>query len=296
MTGSFLAWLLPLLVGGALSYGMTSVLLSRMQNLALDVPNHRSMHSDPVPRTGGWALLAGCGLGLAVGPASFPLPVYISFFLLLAVSAIDDVRHVAARVRFATQLIAAILIVLSLPRGVDWWWLPFLVLAGSWMINLYNFMDGMDGFAGSMTVIGFLSLGLACFFAGDLELAGVCALFVVCTVIFLRFNWPPARIFMGDAGSTGIGLAVFAVSVFGWQREAFQLWFPIIVFSPFWVDASFTLLRRVATGQRWWEAHREHLYQRLALRIGVRKTLHLQLALMVAASSVAFAFVALTAA
>ncbi|WP_226648180.1 MraY family glycosyltransferase [Microbulbifer variabilis] len=296
MTGSLLAWVLPLLAGGVLSYGMTSVLLSRMHNLALDVPNHRSMHSAPVPRTGGWALLAGCGLGLAVGPASFPLLVYMSFFLLLAVSAIDDVRHVAARVRFATQLIAALLIILSLPKAVDWWWCPALVLAGVWMINLYNFMDGMDGFAGSMTVIGFLSLGLACFLAGDWELVGVCALFVACTMTFLHVNWPPARIFMGDAGSTGIGLAVFALSVFGWQRGAFQLWFPIIVFSPFWMDASYTLLRRVVTGQRWWEAHREHFYQRLALRIGVRKTLNLQLVLMLAASSVAFAFVALAAA
>ncbi|WP_299584968.1 glycosyltransferase family 4 protein [uncultured Microbulbifer sp.] len=275
---------------------MTSVLLSRMQNLALDIPNHRSMHSAPVPRTGGWALLAGCGLGLAVGPISLPMLVYVSFFLLLAVSALDDIRHVTAPLRFAAQLTAATWVVLALPAGVDWWWLPPLVLLGGWVINLYNFMDGMDGLAGCMTAVGFLSLGAACLLGGDWELAGVCALFVLCAVVFLHFNWPPASIFMGDAGSTGIGLAVFTLSLFGWQRGAFELWFPVIVFSPFWLDASYTLFRRMIEGQRWWEAHREHFYQRSAMRLGVKKILHLQLTLMVAASAVAFAFIGLTAA
>ncbi|USD23663.1 MraY family glycosyltransferase [Microbulbifer variabilis] len=289
------AWWLPLLVGGALSYGVTLVLLLRMRNLALDVPNHRSMHSAPIPRTGGWALLAGCGLGIAVGPASLPLPVYMSFVLLLAVSAMDDIRHVAAKVRLAFQLIAALMVVLALPVGLEWWWLPLFVLGGAWMINLYNFMDGIDGFAGSMTVIGFSSLCLAFLLVEDWELAGVCVLFVVCALIFLRFNWSPAQIFLGDAGSTCIGLAAFTLSLFGWQRGAFELWFPIIVFSPFWVDASITLLRRMASGQRWWEAHREHFYQRLAIRIGVAKALYLQLILMIAASVLAFTFSAFAA-
>ncbi|WHI46386.1 hypothetical protein [Microbulbifer sp. VAAF005] len=95
--------------------------------------------------------------------------------------------------------------------------------------------------------------------------------------------------FLGDAGSTGIGLAVVAVSLFGWQREAFELWMPLVIFAPFWLDATYTLLKRMVAGQRWWEAHREHFYQRYAIRVGVKKALILQLGAMIFFSSVALA-------
>ncbi|WNZ54967.1 hypothetical protein QT397_19125 [Microbulbifer sp. MKSA007] len=95
--------------------------------------------------------------------------------------------------------------------------------------------------------------------------------------------------FLGDAGSTGIGLAVVAVSLYGWQRGAFGLWVPVVIFAPFWLDATYTLLKRMLGGQRWWEAHREHFYQRYAIRVGVKKALVVQLGVMVLFSSVALA-------
>lgn len=286
-------WLLPLLVAVAVSYGVTRLLLSNLREFALDQPNHRSMHEVPVPRTGGWALLAGCASALALSPASLPPWLLLGFVLLMAVSVVDDLRHVSARMRFSIHLLAVALVVFGLPQALPWWWYPPLVLAGVWMVNLYNFMDGMDGLAGSMTAIGFGTLGVVCAWRGQGELAGVCALLVVCALVFLRFNWPSASIFLGDAGSTTLGLAAVAVSLYGWQRGAFGLLVPLLVFAPFWLDATVTLARRIMSGKRWWEAHREHLYQYSALRIGVRQTLYWQLGFMVAMSILALVFVEL---
>ncbi|SHE77005.1 UDP-N-acetylmuramyl pentapeptide phosphotransferase/UDP-N-acetylglucosamine-1-phosphate transferase [Microbulbifer donghaiensis] len=282
-------WLPPAVLAVVVSYGVTVVLLSNLREFALDLPNHRSMHETPVPRTGGWALIAGCLAALVASPVSLPLSLMAGFVLLLAVSVIDDLRHVAARIRFSVHLLAVALVLSALPQPLTWWWYPLLLLGGVWMINLYNFMDGMDGLAGSMTAIGFATLGFVSGLRGQGDIAGVCTLLVVCALVFLRFNWPSASIFLGDAGSTTLGLAVVAVSLYGWQRGAFGLLVPIIVFAPFWLDASFTLLRRVLAGQRWWEAHRDHIYQRSALRIGVKKTLYWQLGFMLSTSILALA-------
>ncbi|AMX02354.1 MraY family glycosyltransferase [Microbulbifer thermotolerans] len=291
MTVFMVEWIVAVLAGATVSYGLTAVLLSRMGDLALDLPNHRSMHQTPVPRTGGWALIAGCAVALAISPASMPMPLLSGFALLLAVSVIDDLRNVAVPVRFAVHLLAVALVLLSLSGSLSWWWYPLLLLGGVWMVNLYNFMDGMDGLAGSMTAVGFGALGLVAAWRGQEELAGVCALLVVSALVFLRYNWPEARIFLGDAGSTSLGLAAVAVSLLGWQKGAFGLLVPVVIFAPFWLDASLTLMRRIISGKRWWEPHREHIYQRSALRIGVKKTLYWQLGLMLAASILAFSLV-----
>ncbi|WP_444945025.1 MraY family glycosyltransferase [Microbulbifer sp. ZKSA006] len=279
-------WVIPLLIAAATSYGATSMFVVRMRNFALDVPNNRSMHSVPVPRTGGWALLLGCLVAIVLGPLELPLLVAAAFVLLLGVSALDDLRDVAIRYRFSVHFLAVILLLFALPERLDWWVYPIVTLAGVWVVNLYNFMDGMDGLAGTMALVGFSSLGVICALNGDIELAWFCAVVAVCASVFLIFNWPPAKIFLGDAGSTGIGLAVVAVSLFGWRRGAFEFWMPVVIFAPFWLDATYTLLKRMVTGQRWWEAHRQHFYQKCAIQIGVRKALILQLGAMMLCSLV----------
>lgn len=293
MTGLIGAWLVPLLLAVAVSYGMTALLSSGLREFALDLPNHRSLHETPVPRTGGWALVAGCATALAVSPVPLPLSLMAGFALLLLVSAADDLHHVSARLRISVHLLAVALILFSLPQALAWWWYPPLLLGGVWMINLYNFMDGMDGLAGGMTTIGFAALGTICAWRGHGDLAGICALLVGSSLVFLRYNWPSASIFLGDVGSTCVGLAVVAVSLYSWQRGAFGLLVPIVVFSPFWLDATVTLLRRILTGKRWWEAHREHIYQRSALHMGVKKTLCWQLGFMLTMSILAIALVKL---
>ncbi|SDJ52872.1 MraY family glycosyltransferase [Microbulbifer yueqingensis] len=287
MTNWIVEWSLPLGLAAISCYGMIVLLLSRGGELAVDVPNHRSMHDSPVPRTGGWALLLGCALAVSIAPPALSPPVLAAFGGLLLISVIDDFRHVSAAIRFPVHVAAVALIILALPGQLSWWWYPLLLLAGVWMVNLYNFMDGLDGLAGSMAAIGFATLGLLCLLRGEWGLAGFCGIIVVAALVFLRFNWPPASIFLGDAGSTSLGLAAVAVSLFGWRSGAFGLLAPMVVFAPFWVDATFTLVRRMLARQRWWEAHREHLYQRSALRIGVRRTLHRRISVMVVASLVA---------
>lgn len=281
MTELGAGWLLPAILTGVLSYAGILLFLSNMRELALDLPNHRSLHTTPVPRTGGWALILGGVVALLASPLGLNIPLVAGFTLLLGISALDDLRHVPASLRFLVQSLAMALVLVGLPQPLSWWWYPVLLVGGVWMVNLYNFMDGMDGLAGSMTVIGFATLGLVCAWRGYVDLAGVCALLVVGAGIFLCFNWPSASIFLGDAGSTTIGLAVVTVSLFGWQQGAFGLLLPIVVFASFWGDATLTLLRRMFARKRWWEAHREHLYQHSALRFGVLRTLHWQLGIMV---------------
>lgn len=291
MTGLVGEWSLPILLAAAVSYGAMAMLLSRMGAFALDLPNHRSMHDTPVPRTGGWALVAGCTVALIFSPVAPPASLLLGFALLLGVSAIDDLRHVPARIRFPVHMLAVALVLGALPQPLAWWWYPPLLLGGVWMINLYNFMDGMDGLAGSMSAVGFATLGLIGAWRGDENLAGLCALLVVGALVFLRYNWPSANLFLGDAGSTSLGLAAVAIGLHGWQRGAFGLLVPIVVFAPFWLDASLTLSRRILEGKRWWEAHREHFYQRSALRIGVKKTLYWELSAILATSLLAWLLV-----
>ncbi|GAA5525347.1 putative undecaprenyl-phosphate N-acetylglucosaminyl 1-phosphate transferase [Microbulbifer aestuariivivens] len=268
------------------------MLLSSLFEFALDVPNQRSLHTVPVPRTGGWAVIVGAVSALAASPASFAPLVVTAFLLLVVVSALDDIRNLSVCIRLVVHIGVVSLLLAALPRSLSWWWYPLLLVGGVWVINLYNFMDGMDGFAGSMAFFGLTILGLVSAWRGHIELAGICAVLVVCVLVFLRFNWPPARIFLGDVGSTTLGFTVFSVGLFGWQQGAFGVVLPLIIFAPFWSDATATLLRRMLQGKRWWEGHREHWYQRGALRFGVRRTLLSEIIVMTLASTLGLALVA----
>ncbi|TLM77683.1 glycosyltransferase family 4 protein [Microbulbifer harenosus] len=285
-------WWMPLMLSAAVTAVGLWLLLSRLSQFALDTPNHRSLHEVPVPRTGGWAILGGVSVGILVAGVDFSAGAAIAFFLLLAVSLADDLRSLSARFRFVAQISSVTLLSISLEPELSHWllWIP-LVVTGVWVVNLYNFMDGMDGFAGSMSAIGFGALGLICLREEAGELAGICFLLAASSVVFLYYNWPQARIFMGDAGSTVIGLAVFAVSTAGWQRGVFDLVVPLLIFLPFWLDATLTLLARGAKGERWWEPHRQHLYQRAALKLGVKTALFLEMTVMLCTSAAALLLV-----
>ncbi len=131
----------------------------------------------------------------------------------------------------------------------------------AWMTNLYNFMDGANGLAGGMTVIGFSALAaaadnplLACAAAG----AGLG---------FLFFNFDPARVFLGDSGSIPLGFLAGALCFAGVVSGQWPLWFPLLVFAPFVIDATATLLKRMMRREKIWAAHRQHYYQRL-IRMG----------------------------
>jgi UDP-N-acetylmuramyl pentapeptide phosphotransferase/UDP-N-acetylglucosamine-1-phosphate transferase len=133
------------------------------------------------------------------------------------------------------------------------------------MTNLYNFMDGSDGLAGGMAAIGFGTLAVAAGLAGESSLAALCATVSLSALAFLHYNFPPARIFMGDAGSIPLGLMAASLGILGTYRGVWSWLFPLLIFSPFIADASITLVRRGLRGERVWHAHREHYYQRVVL-------------------------------
>lgn len=298
-----------LLVGVALvvAWGVTGALVPLLRRRGvLDVPNERSSHEQPTPRGGGLGILAGIVVSAAVaGVMGLPLPGW-SFWagaaMIAAVGLVDDrMDGLSALVRFGLQGLAAAVVLFGAGGGiahlpfpppldpaVGWLGVPLALL---WLVavtNFYNFLDGIDGFAGLQGVIAGAALALlatgAPLFAVGLGIAGGC-------LGFLLYNWHPARIFMGDVGSGTLGF-MFAALPFQMSiplREetlfvvAMVLWF-------FLADGAYTLLRRAAQGERVWEPHRSHLYQRL-LKTGLRHdqvTLRVNLAaLMLAACAVA---------
>lgn len=249
----------------------------------LDEPNARSLHEAPVPRTGGVGVLLGVAAGLSValpwwstGPAV--IWIVLATGVLAAVSLLDDRRHVPARYRLAAQAAAALLLYfgglawlgVGLP-GLEQAPLPALLVPVMtvvfivWMVNLYNFMDGMDGLAGGMAVFGFGALSVLGFAAGASDFGLSAAVIAAASAGFLLHNLPRAGIFLGDVGSAVLGFWAAAMLLWGAGRGLFPLWAGLLVFSPFLVDATWTLLRRLLRGARVWQAHREHHYQRLVL-------------------------------
>lgn len=249
--------------------------------LAIDEPNARSLHTTPVPRTGGVGLLLGIASGWALVGADFPWAIWIAYALVILISLADDFRGLSATIRFTVHLIAAGLTATTLLGIGSVVLTTVTILAIGWMSNLYNFMDGSDGLAGGMTLFGFIAYAAAAWVFGDAQFAALNLSIAAAAAGFLVYNFHPARIFLGDAGSVPLGFLAALFGVLGWQRDVWSWWFPALVFSPFIVDASVTLARRLITGARVWEAHRDHYYQRLVqLGLGHRGTALAEYSLM----------------
>jgi UDP-GlcNAc:undecaprenyl-phosphate GlcNAc-1-phosphate transferase len=243
------------------------VLLSRFARVALDQPNARSLHQRPVPRTGGIAVLLGTAASLGFGALQLWVPMLIAFCLAV-VSFLDDLRDMPTAARLVLHFAAAGLLCwyfLSPMYAVE---MVVLILAVVWITNLYNFMDGADGIAGGMALIGFGAYSLAAYSAGHVALAALCLAVAAAAAAFLAHNFHPARIFLGDVGSVPLGFLAGGLGIVGWRDDVWPLWFPVLVFGPFIADATITLLKRVIRGDRVWQAHREHYYQRM-VRMGL---------------------------
>lgn len=277
----------------------------------LDLPNDRSLHAQATPRSGGIGIVAGLAAGwvmiAGVLPGGWWMPAALA--LTAAVSFADDVRGLPPLLRILVHALAAAVLVLPADLGLTAlqlpgliWQAPAWMLQGLsllfvvWMVNLYNFMDGMDGFAGGMAGIGFATLALLGALAG--APGYTLAALVVCAAAggFLPFNFPPARIFMGDLGSGSLGFIVAMFLLWADRRHLFPLWLGALVFSPFIVDATWTVVRRSLGGRRPWQAHREHFYQRLVqLGWGHGRTVLWGYALMLKCSLIAVACFCFTA-
>ncbi|TKB69504.1 MAG: glycosyltransferase family 4 protein [Nitrospira sp.] len=260
-----LAYMIPL-ASFALTWVVLTVVIRVWSDRVLDHPNERSLHQRPVSRMGGIGVAAGIAVSVPfVSPVEW-WPLWVGACFLVGISFLDDIiglpiigrllAHFVAAGGAASGLLfdstGAIVVLLA-------------VMAIVWMTNLYNFMDGMDGLAGGMALFGFGFYAIAGVLSGHLPLAAISAVIAAAAGAFLFFNFHPARIFMGDAGSTLFGFLAACLGLVGWQLGIWTLWFPGLVFSPFIVDATVTLLRRLLRGEKFWRPHREHYYQRLAL-------------------------------
>ena len=253
------------LVAFSISFLVVALTLGRRWHWALDHPNDRSLHTDPTPRSGGLALMAGMVVAAVTANFQFdqfPLAAPGLAVALAVVSMADDRSGLPIVVRLGAHLTAAGVFAVFLGGdAAPWWWLAAMVLAIVAMTNFYNFMDGANGLAGGMAVAGFGCYAMASLDAAP-GFATLCLAIAAAAAGFLCFNLP-GRIFMGDGGSVPLGFLAAALGLEGWTRGLWPIWFAPLVFAPFVADAVVTLLRRMLRGERFWQAHREHYYQRL---------------------------------
>ena len=235
-----------------------------------DIPNQRSLHQKVTPRAGGIAIVLGVLFGVLAAVSMDALSdrsvIVLSglFITLSALGYLDDRRSLSIRIRLVVQIVVAVICwrwVIAMPE-TGWLWFVPGVLVLIWGINLTNFMDGMDGLVASQAILGLACLSVWVSNSGHSELPIVCLVVAVATAGFLVFNWPAARVFMGDAGSLALGLMMAAVSLYGITRYDIPVTACLILFAPFLADSGITLLRRMISGEKWWEAHRSHFYQR----------------------------------
>lgn len=253
----------------------------------VDLPNARSSHTRPTPRGGGVAIVAvfvaaATVWGVWAGGDAWRLwlAVVPPGLAVAAVGLRDDLRPLPAHVRLAVHAAAAAWLVWGLGglppvhvlgSATDWGVAghALAMVAVVWVLNLYNFMDGIDGIAGVQAVfVAGASAALAgpgsAAFVPLIALAGASAGFLV-------LNWPPARIFMGDAGSGFLGFALAGLLLANHAATPASIWLPVILLAVFLADATLTLLRRLARGESPHAAHRSHAYQRLARRWGAHR-------------------------
>ena len=278
-----------LLLGGAVSCALTATMRRYALEVGLlDRPNERSSHSVPTPRGGGVAIVVSFLLIVAVVAATSDADGRLAAALLgsgalvATLGLVDDRKALPARWRFAGHLAAAAWVLFwlgPLPAVPLFGHVVDLGIAATllsalyfvWSINLFNFMDGIDGIA-SLEAIA-VSLGGAFVWwltqpQGDWPLA---VAFAACVTGFLIWNFPPARIFMGDAGSGFLGCMVATLALWSSHTAPHLFWSWFILGGCFMVDATMTLVRRVARGERFSEAHRNHAYQYAARRHGSHK-------------------------
>lgn len=265
-----------------LSSAAVAMLISIYErNGHIDQPNHRSMHTEAVP-TGAGVVIALVMVFGFVGvyqfwPATSLLYAAGITTILAAIGWWDDKRFMPPKARLLLFFTLAVGLVTFVGQVTEIQFdsaqtlkIPFVFAAiltavgFVWVVNLYNFMDGMDGLAGLQTIIAAAFFANWFFHAGDDAMTVVCLLVIASSLGFLVFNWSPAKVFMGDVGSLPIGGFFAILTVVGMSQYNFSVIGCALLLGVFVFDATFTVLRRLIKGEKVFEAHRSHLYQRLA--------------------------------
>lgn len=273
------------------TFSLTKVALFYSLNKGLiDHPGKRSSHQNSTPRGGGISVVIVFLLFLLLKllndvQSAISMHLYsilLGGFVVAVLGFWDDHRHIAARWRLLVQLFAAFISLTLLSRlptltffsmGIDLGSLalPVYAMALVWSLNLYNFMDGIDGIASVQAIT--VSTGAAFIYTlnGGIELAYVLFVLAASVCGFLLWNWPPARIFMGDACSSFLGFVLALIAIITSLDDAINLWSWLILSAIFVVDSTYTLIIRVLNGKKFYEAHRSHAYQILSRRFQSHK-------------------------
>lgn len=275
------------------SWGLTFVL--RRYALAkslMDIPNERSSHAVPTPRGGGVAIVVAFILALPALYSSGLLDVNLFYALLgsgLLVALIgfaDDHGHIAARWRLLGHFVAAVwalywmggiapVSMFGMEFQLGWVGSVLAAIYLVWMLNLYNFMDGIDGLASAQAIFVCLAGCLVSLMAGNQSVLWVSLFLSSAVAGFLLWNFPPARIFMGDAGSGFLGVVLGILSLYAAWGNSALLWSWLILLAVFTVDSTVTLLRRLVRGEKIYQAHRSHAYQYAARHFSSHKVVTL---------------------
>lgn len=249
----------------------------------MDIPNARSSHATATPRGGGLSIVVACTATLvvfaALGTVQSPLLIalLVGGGMVAAIGFLDDRRPMPAALRLAVHIAAAAWAVAwlgglpairvgNLVFSAGWFGYVLGVLGIVWTLNLFNFMDGIDGIAASEAVFvggGAILLSLP---VVSTDVAAVACIFCAASAGFLIWNWPPAKIFMGDVGSGYLGYVIAVLAMAATRDNPVAVWVWLILGGVFFVDATVTLARRSLLGERLHEAHRSHAYQWLARR------------------------------
>ncbi len=277
-------WLIPAVAG--ISLALTAAL--RRYALArsiIDIPNSRSSHSIPTPRGGGVAIVLAFLLVLPILAGAQLVSVSVAVAiggagaLVAVVGFMDDHGHIAARWRLLGHFCAAAWSLFWLGGfppvtifgvSLDFSWVGCILAAFYlvWMLNLYNFMDGIDGIASVEAISACFGACLLYWLGGFESLIWLPVLLAMAVGGFLFWNFPPARIFMGDAGSGFLGVVLGVISIQAAWVSSQLLWAWLILLGVFIVDATFTLIRRLVRGDKVYEAHRSHGYQFASRKVG----------------------------
>jgi Fuc2NAc and GlcNAc transferase len=259
-------------VGSLLLLALILHLTRRLEILAH--PNDRSSHAIATPTMGGIAIVLPIIILLAAlfrieywAEDGMMLRLLIAVPILAVVGFIDDLKGLGAAIRLVCQAACVALVLQGFELSLPMLWIAVIGFLLLWHVNLYNFMDGIDGIAAVQTLL--FCLGVL-FLADGVTGGWGLLLWAIsgATIGFLAFNWPPARIFMGDVGALVLGLVLGALVIALNESGEVPFIASIILLSGFWFDASYTLCVRMLTGQPFTQAHRSHLYQRLSDRLG----------------------------
>jgi Fuc2NAc and GlcNAc transferase len=272
---------------GTLSTALTWVVLRvASRHGLLDLPNERSSHVRPTPRGGGLGIVVASAVGWGVLGALRMTDMHLIVALLgggfavASVGFLDDRHQLSAAVRLLVHVAAALsalLVLGGLPAiqvgghivrlGLSGYVLGILGIV--WVLNLFNFMDGIDGIAASEAIFVAISGALLLLLGSHATQVPVVGLiFGAAALGFLPWNWPPAKIFMGDIGSGFLGYVLSVLALAATRDCPAAIWIWLVLGGVFAVDATVTLVRRAIRGERLYEAHRTHAYQRLARRWG----------------------------